>query len=719
MPSGAPGSAQWYKSTETPRRSARLETPTGSSRRTLPGGIDVITPVSAAGSASARGRNTPLWSQSHSANVSRDTAVSSYYLRAQARDESYDNLSGFGSLLRGSQRPSATPDKSIHASVLANDSLDWQDNDYSEEDRFVSQVEESTLDRSANEPPQLSNAMPHQERSQSTSKEEPSKLPLVWLLTALIASIAVYMLWNTWSTPAEPLIHSHGWREPGLGDVKSRISQLESAVNRVWGSVNTLESESKKVHASIAQRIKSLEDRVLPATIKALEADVLELHTAMGEGKRREEHDRKRIEDVASRVTVLERSKNTTPDTNSYVLLEERVKSTQRRVEELVSNSEIPLHSLKKHLPERMPVRFDQKTNMLHIDPAFWQELRRVFVAREDANVAAPNWSQFRDSNEASMDRILEGRIKDGAILSRDAFLKLLDAEIARAKLELTSRFNENVHGLQNDILGKVKKQHEMYEESGSWKPVNGHAEHDTDLLQRLIDAALARFAADQIGRADYAQYSAGGRVVPGLTSATHEIVTGSSSIIGILASAIPLPQLTALAESARTVRGRVPVVALHQDTSPGMCWPFSGTHGELGIRLIRRIHVTAVTIDHVDRSLSLDGGASAPRDIEAWGVLDSDADMHTLQRWRRNRVRSQEESDPMPVPPSPRHVFLGAFSYDAGPGAPAVQTFPVTGEAAIAGIPLRTIQMSFLSNYGLREFTCIYRVRVHGDPVE
>ncbi|WFD35862.1 hypothetical protein MCUN1_002730 [Malassezia cuniculi] len=615
--------------------------------------------------------------------------------------------------------------QSIHASILANDSLEWQDNDYTEEDKFVSQVEESTFERSTHEQNNTSGTQAHhsqpeqeygQDHTDAQPAEKPNSVSLTWLLVALAILAAAYLYMRSPAVPDEPLIPSHGWTEAGVVEVKNRISQLENAVNRVWGSVNTLESETKKVHASLGQRIKSLEDRALPATIRALEADILELHTAMGEEKRRTEQNKKRLEDFVSRIAAVERNaKGKASD--SLASLEQRISSTQRRVEELVSDAERRLQPVKKHLPEHMPVRFDQKTNMLQIDPAFWQELRRVFVTRDEPDVPSSAWPQFRESNEAAVERVLDGRLKDGAVLSRDAFLQLLDAEIARAKLELSTRFNENVQGLQNDILAKIKRQREMFEESGSWSTQK--TDIDETAVQRLIDAALARFSADQIGRADYAQYSAGARVVPSLTSATHEIFTGSYNFVNVLASVIPLPQLSAIANSANTVRGRVPVVALHQDTSPGMCWPFSGTHGELGIRLVRRIHITAITIDHVPRSIALDGGASAPRDMEAWGILETDAEIQQLQRWRRNRARSSEDSDPIPVAPSPAHVFLGAFTYDASAGAPAVQTFPITGEAAMAGIPLRTIQVSFLSNHGLREFTCVYRVRVHGDPSE
>ena len=33
--------------------------------------------------------------------------------------------------------------------------------------------------------------------------------------------------------------------------------------------------------------------------------------------------------------------------------------------------------------------------------------------------------------------------------------------------------------------------------------------------------------------------------------------------------------------------------------------------------------------------------------------------------------------------------------------------------------LPASMVQLSVLSNHGLRDFTCLYRVRVHGEPAE
>ena len=183
-----------------------------------------------------------------------------------------------------------------------------------------------------------------------------------------------------------------------------------------------------------------------------------------------------------------------------------------------------------------------------------------------------------------------------------------------------------------------------------------------------------------------------------------------------VVQALVPLPQLGT--PSTYAARGRMPAVALHHDNAPGMCWPFSGSHGQLGIQLVRAIHVEAITIDHVPAVLALSGVGAAPREMEAWGVLQTPEERRQLAQWRAQRARTEDGTEePTPVPPSPAHVYLGAFVYDTA-GA-AIQTFPVSSEGAAFPLPLRVVQLNVLSNHGLRDYTCLYRVRVHGTPAD
>ncbi|NXW39249.1 SUN2 protein, partial [Phaetusa simplex] len=69
----------------------------------------------------------------------------------------------------------------------------------------------------------------------------------------------------------------------------------------------------------------------------------------------------------------------------------------------------------------------------------------------------------------------------------------------------------------------------------------------------------------------------------------------------------------------------------LQPHVSPGNCWPFPGHQGPVVIRLPARVHLTAVTVQHISKEVSLSGTVtSAPRDIAVFGV-DADGEEETL----------------------------------------------------------------------------------------
>ncbi|NWT49346.1 SUN2 protein, partial [Chroicocephalus maculipennis] len=87
----------------------------------------------------------------------------------------------------------------------------------------------------------------------------------------------------------------------------------------------------------------------------------------------------------------------------------------------------------------------------------------------------------------------------------------------------------------------------------------------------------------------------------------------------------------------------------LQPDVSPENCWPFRGHQGQVVIRLPARVHVTAVTVQHIYREVSPSGTVrSAPRDVAVFGV---------------DAAREEE-------------TLLGTFTYNVA--KETIQTFPL-----------------------------------------
>ncbi|CAH0628967.1 unnamed protein product [Chrysodeixis includens] len=121
--------------------------------------------------------------------------------------------------------------------------------------------------------------------------------------------------------------------------------------------------------------------------------------------------------------------------------------------------------------------------------------------------------------------------------------------------------------------------------------------------------------------------------------------------------------------------------------TLPGECWAFKGSRGEAIIRLLGTVKISGISIEHIPPHISPTREiSSAPRLIQVEG-LDS-------------RV------DPYP------HDY-GSFEYDRD-GKP-IQYFEVMYPSN-KGHNLMRVRV--LTNWGHPVYTCVYRIRVHGDLV-
>ncbi|NWS21519.1 SPAG4 protein, partial [Pachyramphus minor] len=126
---------------------------------------------------------------------------------------------------------------------------------------------------------------------------------------------------------------------------------------------------------------------------------------------------------------------------------------------------------------------------------------------------------------------------------------------------------------------------------------------------------------------------------------------------------------------------------------SPGSCWAFKGHQGQVVIKLPARVHLTAITVQHITKDVSPSGTViSAPKDVAVFVSLLStsgggvDAD-------------GEEES------------LLGTFTYNVE--KEPMQTFPL--KDVVPPRAFSYVKLLVKSNWGNPWYTCIYRVQVHG----
>jgi SUN domain-containing protein 1/2 len=236
-----------------------------------------------------------------------------------------------------------------------------------------------------------------------------------------------------------------------------------------------------------------------------------------------------------------------------------------------------------------------------------------------------------------------------------------------------------------------------------------------TALIEELVTSAVSRHGKDSIARPDFALHSGGARIIPSLTSPTLEISPQRLH-----------SQLIGLVTGHGYAIGRPPITALHHELHNGNCWPFSGTQGQLGVALAAPAYISDVTIDHVSPEEAFDMRNSAPREMELWGLVEGKDNTAKVNEWMGEKTRRREaaidneeevEAEveyPKTLPKSPQYVRVANFRYNVN--APNhIQTFPVSQEIRDLGVDFGVVVLRVLNNWGRDEFTCLYRMRVHG----
>ena len=211
------------------------------------------------------------------------------------------------------------------------------------------------------------------------------------------------------------------------------------------------------------------------------------------------------------------------------------------------------------------------------------------------------------------------------------------------------------------------------------------------------ITAALERFAADRTAQVDYALASSGGHIVA--HSPTHRATLSSSSVVSPLLSFFTSGHLPEVPADA----------LLDADMSVGHCWPMQTPRGSVLIKLRERIHVTGLALQHASVHVLPDGGASMPRQVRLSGVDDEQL-ADAIAQVRAGEVAASTGELAGSV--------LGQFEYERD--GTQVQQWPVGRKGqGDSGRGYQHVRLDVLNNYGNSNYTCIYRVRVHGEPVK
>jgi len=148
------------------------------------------------------------------------------------------------------------------------------------------------------------------------------------------------------------------------------------------------------------------------------------------------------------------------------------------------------------------------------------------------------------------------------------------------------------------------------------------------------------------------------------------------------------------------------------------------GNHGSLLLSLSRPLNLLfplSFSLQHISSSLSL-SPTTAPRKIAIYGIQEDNKELIEQQR---KQVKKGQLLSFSPVSSFTASssvlpagvIFLGEFEYDLQ--GKQIQSWNASTSSTLPSNlrSIRILRIDILSNQGNPDYTCVYRIRVHGEP--
>lgn len=269
------------------------------------------------------------------------------------------------------------------------------------------------------------------------------------------------------------------------------------------------------------------------------------------------------------------------------------------------------------------------------------------------------------------MNEHLEGHLRD-EIATKVVSLtsqaqKELSAEIKKGMSEINQK--------TDDVAKKISDINQELDALKEMADIGFDEEATMKVVRETVDHKLAIYHADQTNKIDWALFSSGARVQA--HSVTEQVLVTP-----------PVIQLGFLFEESAPAKP--PKTMLMGNMRTGECWPMKGSDGFAVVELRQAVVVQSFSIEHPDASIT-PTPLSMPKTVQLFGVKNTASP----------RLKSQRPADA-------DLVHLGQLDYDSYDPHRIQEAFFENTES------FQYVMMQVDANYGAN-YTCIYRLRVHG----
>ncbi|TAQ85138.1 hypothetical protein B7494_g6558 [Chlorociboria aeruginascens] len=440
---------------------------------------------------------------------------------------------------------------------------------------------------------------------------------------------------------------------------------------------------------------------------------------------------------------------------DDVVAVQKSIEEVERHITDLKRGVELDkqaIEKLNKDLPDYLVVEKDSYGN-IQVPNDLWHALqdkiktdsdlfRTEYIDSSGSKLSPPPTEEIERIVEQTSSRIWDGfLIKNNARIAQLAvkeiehrFPELLkgayEDSIITSKAEIIDLIRQNWSDSQKDVGAQMA---EISKELQSQLLIIKKLQHDTvgyeDLQITVIDALRKQLSAAQIEalsraninghtdrslrRINHFSQGTGAAVNPYLTSPNY--LFPSMNVIKIrrfFAWAFFRPYPTPNA----------PEAALSKWEEHGDCWcsPINndGDFGpSLGVIMGQSIFPDEVVIEHLPQTASLEPGAT-PKDMELLAFIEDVPVYEAVKSLSQQIFTGEKEALRLPT----GFVRIATWTYDAN-ALQHIQSFPVQVDLkafATQDLPssVQTLVVRTKNNWGggVVEYSCLYRVRVHGD---
>ncbi|KAL2190252.1 hypothetical protein L209DRAFT_669326, partial [Thermothelomyces heterothallicus CBS 203.75] len=315
------------------------------------------------------------------------------------------------------------------------------------------------------------------------------------------------------------------------------------------------------------------------------------------------------------------------------------------------------------------------------------------------------------------------------SVVSRSEFLRELTARLSESRKEVETEMG----GLRKDLDGVLREVKKLASEGGMSRA------ETTSLINRIVDKEItgrltrigsksgaAKIDAAFSNRVNLFSPGNNAQVDISLSSPTYEIVpppVGSKKYLKSMPRQAPF-----LPDKSQ---------ALRPWTEPGHCWcaailgARNRTHpAVLAVRLAQFVIPQHVLLEHIDPAATTDPLAM-PRDVEIWAMFDEHARRERVLDWMavqfpaditgaHNGNSNNNNNNNNQKLISEGWAKIGHFVYQHRPEDEGVYVHHLSRDLVdLLGAATDLVMVRALTNYGAKDHTCFYRVRLYGEVVE